>query len=99
MRSPYVAKGLLSRSFRITIKRRHRVTVDDIEHALANGLVYVEMEPDADPPKFLCIGPNRAGTLLEVMWIELADERMLAIHAMRLRPIFYDLLTDEKGAT
>lgn len=75
--------------------RRHHIADDDIEHALANGLVDVALEPEADPPKFLCIGPSRAGTLLEVIWIELADERMLVIHAMKLRPIYYDLLTDE----
>jgi hypothetical protein len=79
--------------------RRHGVSDDDIEHALANGLVYVELEPDSDPPKFLCIGPSRAGTLLEVIWLDLADERMLVIHAMTLRPIYYDLLTDEDEST
>ncbi len=79
--------------------RRHNVLDDDIEHALSNALVFVELEPDADPPKFLCIGPTQAGILLEVIWIELADERMLIIHAMTLRPIFYDLLTDEEETT
>jgi hypothetical protein len=56
------------------------------------------LEPDADPPKFLCIGPNRAGALLEVIWIELADERMIVIPAMKLRPMYYDLLSDEEEA-
>ena len=79
--------------------RRHKVDDDDIEHALANGLVYVELEPDEDPPKLLCIGPSRAGTLLEVIWIELADERMLVIHAMKLRPIYYGMLTEEDETT
>ena len=79
--------------------RRHKVADDDIEHGLANGIVYVELEPDSDPPKLLCIGPNRAGTLLEVIWLDLADERMLVIHAMNLRPIYYDLLTEEDEAT
>jgi hypothetical protein len=79
--------------------RRHNVDDDDIEHALSYGLVYVELEPDADPPRFLCIGPSRAGILLEVVWIELANERMLVIHAMNLRPIYYGLLSDEEEAT
>jgi len=79
--------------------RRHKVADDDIEHALANGLVYVELEPGSDPPKFLCIGPNQAGTLLEVIWLDLADERKLVIHAMNLRPIYYDLLNEEDEAT
>jgi len=79
--------------------RRHNVADDDIEHALVNGLVHVELAPDSDPPKFLCIGPNRAGTFLEVIWLELADDRMLVIHAMNLRPIFHGLLTDEDKET
>lgn len=79
--------------------RRHHVDDEDIEHAFSYGLVYVALEPDADPPKFLCIGPSRAGILLEVVWIELANERLLAIHAMNLRPIYYDLLSDEEEAT
>jgi hypothetical protein len=29
---------------------------------------------------------------LEVIWLELAYERRLVIHAMALRPTFYDLL-------
>jgi hypothetical protein len=29
---------------------------------------------------------------LEIVWLELADERQLVIHAMVLRPSFYDLL-------
>jgi hypothetical protein len=79
--------------------RRHKVADDDIEHALANGLVFVELEPDSDPPKFLCVGPSRAGKLLEVIWLDLANERELVIHAMNLRPLYYDLLTEEDKAT
>jgi len=52
----------------------------------------VDLDPEADPPKVLAIGPDRAGNLLEVIMLELADDRMLAIHAMALRPAFYDLL-------
>lgn len=48
--------------------------------------------PDGDPPKQLAIGPDHAGNLVEVIVLLLADERLLAIHAMRLRPKFYDLL-------
>lgn len=48
--------------------------------------------PTPDPPKFLAIGPDHAGNLLEIIWVELADAVQLVIHAMRLRPTFYDLL-------
>lgn len=43
------------------------------------------------PPEVLTIGPDPAGNLLEIIWLEL-DEVNLVIHAMPLRPQFYDLL-------
>jgi hypothetical protein len=68
--------------------------IDDavIRHALDNALTVIDLEPDAVPPKVLAIGPDRAGNLLEVIWLELADNVDLVIHAMPLRPTFYDLL-------
>lgn len=63
-----------------------------MRHAVDKPLVVVDLEPDADPPKVLAIGPDRAGNLLEVILLELADDRLLAIHAMALRPTFHDLL-------
>jgi hypothetical protein len=71
---------------------KHGETDDSIRHALDNALVVVDLEPDADPPRVLAIGPDRAGNLLEVIWLEFADDS-LVIHAMRLRPSFYELLT------
>lgn len=70
--------------------RRHGIDDAVISHALDHALI--DLEPDADPPKVLAIGPDRAGNLLEVIWLELADNVNLAIHAMPLRPTFYDLL-------
>jgi hypothetical protein len=39
----------------------------------------------------LAIGPDPAGNLLEIIWLELAEVN-LVIHAMPLRPPLYDLL-------
>lgn len=72
--------------------RRHGVKDTDTLHALEHGLVAVDLEPDADPPKVLVVGPDRAGNLLEVILLELADDRYLVVHAMPLRAAFYDLL-------
>lgn len=72
--------------------RQHDVSDDDIAHAADHALVVVDLDPDADPPKVLVVGPDRAGNLLEVIMLELADDRLLAIHAMPLRLAFYDLL-------
>jgi len=48
----------------------------------------------ADPPSVLGIGPDPAGNLLELIWLELADEDLL-IHAMPLRKKYFDLLAHE----
>lgn len=71
---------------------KHGIDDDGIRHALAHAVTVVDLEPDADPPKVLAIGPDPAGNLVEVIWLELADNVNLVIHAMPLRPAFYDLL-------
>jgi hypothetical protein len=70
----------------------HGIDDDAIMHALAHAITVVDLEPDADPPKGLAIGPDQAGNLLEVIWLELAGDMQLVIHAMALRPTFHDLL-------
>ncbi len=78
--------------------RRHGINDIDLRHAISQALVILDLDPNADPPKVLCIGPDRAANLLEVIWLELAGGRVLAIHAMALRTTFYDLLpTAEEG--
>ena len=76
--------------------RKHGID-DAIRHAVDHALTLVDLEPDSDPPKVLAIGPDRAGNLLEVIWLELADDADLVIHAMRLRTAFYDLLPTRSG--
>jgi hypothetical protein len=72
--------------------RRHGVNDDVIAHAIEHALVVVDLEPEADPPRVLAIGPDRAGNLLEIIWLEFTDPASIVIHAMPLRPTFYDLL-------
>ena len=69
----------------------HGLGAATIEHALDHAITVIDLEPDADPPKVLAIGPDPAGNLLEVIWLEL-DAVDLVIHAMPLRPTFHDLL-------
>ena len=71
---------------------KHRYGESDILHAVSHALVIVDLEPDADPPKVLAIGPDPAGNLLEIIWLEFAEAVELVIHAMHLRSVFYDLL-------
>lgn len=66
-----------------------------IEHAIANCVVVIDLDPDSDPPRVLAIGPDLGGNLLEVIWLDLDDDVRLVIHAMALRPAFYDLLPEQ----
>jgi hypothetical protein len=52
---------------------------------LTTPVTILDLDPDADPPKVLAIGPDRAGNVLEVIWLELAEDANLVIHAMPLR--------------
>ena len=57
--------------------RRHGLADDDIRHAIDYPLVVVDLEPEADPPKLLLLGPDVAGNILEVIILLLADDRSL----------------------
>lgn len=70
---------------------KHDFDTTAILHALEHAIVFVDLDHDSDPPKMLAIGPDPAGNLLEVIWVQLEEED-LVIHAMALRPVFYDLL-------
>jgi len=70
---------------------KHGINDTAIRHALDRSITVLDLEPDADPPKGLAIGPDPAGNLLEIIWLEL-EEVNLVIHAMPLRPQFYGLL-------
>jgi hypothetical protein len=73
---------------------RHGIAATDALHAIEHAIVVVDMDPDADPPKVLVIGPRNDGQLLEVIFLTFADDRDLIIHAMTLRPTFYSLLPE-----
>lgn len=72
--------------------RKHGIADTTIRHALDRAITVIDLDPDADPPRVLAIGPDHAGNLLEIIWLELADDVTLVIHAMPLRPAFHDLL-------
>ena len=71
---------------------KHGLDRDAILHGLAHALVVVELEPASDPPRVLAIGADRAGNLLEIVWLELDGGAEMVIHAMPLRPPFHALL-------
>ena len=63
--------------------RRHRVADEDIEHAYEHATVWVELGDD--PLRYLLVGPDRSGHVLELVVIPTAELVELVIHAMALR--------------
>jgi hypothetical protein len=65
--------------------RKHGIVDEDVHHACDHVLVVDQLDAESDSPKLLVVGPDRAGRLLEVVVLVLADERLMAIPAMPLR--------------
>ena len=63
--------------------RRHRVADDDIEYAYDHATVWVELGDD--PLRYLMVGPDRSGNMLELVVIRTVELDELVIHAMALR--------------
>lgn len=71
---------------------RHGLTAEDIEHAWGNALAFYDIDTRNEPVKSLCIGPDTAGNLLELLYLQLPDDELI-IHAMPLRAVFRTYLT------
>ena len=69
--------------------RKHGVVDDDINHAIDHALLIEDA--GEDPDRWLVIGPDCAGNLLEVVVLSTPDIQ-LAIHAMAMRPKYRRLL-------
>lgn len=63
--------------------RRHRIADEDIEHAHERAVTWAELGDD--PLRYLVVGPDRSGNLLELVVIQTAERVELVIHAMALR--------------
>jgi hypothetical protein len=73
--------------------RRHGISGEDIEHAVAHSVTWIELGDD--PPRYLLAGPDRAGNLLELVVLDIGRDE-LVIHAMSLRrSTAQELLGDE----
>jgi hypothetical protein len=70
--------------------RRHGVDDDDILHAVANSLVVDDL--GEDPDRWLVVGPDRAGNLLEIVVLIAGTADEIIIHAMPMRPKYRKLL-------
>jgi uncharacterized DUF497 family protein len=70
--------------------RKHGVADEDIFHAV--DYAFVIEDAGEDPDRWLVIGPDRAGNLLEVVVLSTAEDMQLAIHAMPMRSKYRRLL-------
>ena len=69
--------------------RRHGVADEDIEHAVARALAVEEI--GEDPLRYLVLGPDRAGNLLELVVLD-RPQGPAVIHAMAMRKQYRRLL-------
>jgi len=70
--------------------RKHGVADEDIHHSIDHALIIEDA--GEDPDRWLVIGPDRAGNLLEVVVLMTVEATQLAIHAMPMRARFSRLL-------
>lgn len=70
--------------------RRHGVADEDMLHAVELAVVVDDL--GEDPDRWLVLGPDHAGNLLEVVVLISAEGDHLIIHAMPVRPINRRLL-------
>jgi hypothetical protein len=71
---------------------KHGYSREEISHAYDMALIEGVVDADAKPPKFLTVGPDSAGNLLELVGGPQPNGDYLVWHAMRCRPQYLALL-------
>ena len=71
---------------------KHDVSELDIRHACTNSSDIFELDQESYEIKILIIGPDSAGNLLEVIGLEIDNQSLLIIHAMKIRKSVMNLL-------
>ncbi len=70
---------------------RHSVEEEDIQHVLSNAVVIEEVTDD--PIRYLVLGPDRAGNLLELVVMD-RPQGPAVIHAMPMTAQYKRLLPE-----
>ncbi len=70
--------------------RRHGVADEDVLHAIDHALAIEDA--GEDPDRWLLLGPDRSGNLLEVVVLISGNDHQVALHAMAMRPKYQRLL-------
>ena len=76
--------------------RKHGIADEDVRHAVDHALARDELDPDEGERRTLCIGPDRAANLLEIVVVTFEDGEELAVHAMKMRSAYRRLLPRER---
>ena len=76
--------------------RKHGVADDDIRHAVEHPTAREELDAPGDEQRVLWLGPDRAGNLLEIIVVVFEDGAELAVHAMKMRPMYRRVLPKER---
>ena len=71
---------------------KHGISDLDIRHACTNSSDMFELDQESYEIKILIIGPDSAGNLLEVIGLEINNQSLLIIHAMKIRKSMMNLL-------
>ena len=69
---------------------RHGISGEEIRHALKYPEYEGPLDDDAD--KYIVIGFDKSGRLLEILYNRIDDETINVFHAMKFRTIFLYLL-------
>ncbi len=70
--------------------RKHGVADQDTIHAIDHAIAFADAGDE--PARWLVVGPDRAGHLIEVIVLITSEGAQLAIHAMPLRRKYRRLL-------
>jgi uncharacterized DUF497 family protein len=70
---------------------KHGITVADIRHAMTHPIRVLE----GDDRRRVYLGPARNADLLEVITVRRADGSEVAVHAMKMRRKYANLLSSE----
>jgi hypothetical protein len=84
--------GFVVRYWRVDIlgsANRHGIDPSDVEHALRHALVVEEV--GEDPLRYLVLGPDAAGNMLELVVMD-RPQGPAVIHAMRMQAKYERLL-------
>lgn len=65
--------------------KRDRLSDDAIQHAFLHALTSRPLDDEFDPRRWLIIGPDHAGRLLELVLLVFDSGREIIIHAMKAR--------------